>query len=303
MPKADTKCPRSSTHRKASSCNSDDNIEQMAQRNVLCMQKLGEHLKAAVEGRDSEEVAQAYDRVINSGRVLLPNTPLRNFTENEIGALDSVLCSPAANLEDHIFLGMTAHTLLMLQLETMKSLPYDIMDRIDARTIELRSQMRSRREHPPLEQDKITALVLPHPPPQLKRPISTRHIPLSSATVCDMLAAPLTLLGKGFILQDADLYYCITSVVASLQECTFTLQYEDTSYPIEDVSSKAVLQFSIYLIFVLPLLIELKFAPCHSILSKKDGNNPRKCNFSKEFTIGLERQQDQQIPPRTLRAS
>ncbi|KAI6106220.1 hypothetical protein EV401DRAFT_1892714 [Pisolithus croceorrhizus] len=159
----------------------------MAQRNVLCMQKLGEHLKAAVEGRDSEEVAQAYDRVINSGRVLPPNTPLRNFTENEIGALDSVLCSPAANLEDHIFLSMTAHTLLMLQLETMKSLPYDIMDRIDTRTIELRSQMRSRR--------------------------------------------------KGFILQDADLYYCITSVVASLQECTFTLQYEDTSYPIEDVSS------------------------------------------------------------------
>ncbi|KAI6110366.1 hypothetical protein EDD16DRAFT_1522226 [Pisolithus croceorrhizus] len=146
-----------------------------------------------------------------------------------------------------------------------------------------------RREHPPSEQDKITALVPPHPPPQLKRPISTDRIPLSSATVHDMLAAPLTLLGKGFILQDADLYYCITSVVASLQECTFTLQYEDTSYPIEDVSSKAVLQFSIYLIFVLPLLIELKFAPCHSILSKKDGNNPGKCNFSKEFTIGLER--------------
>ncbi|KAI6096808.1 hypothetical protein EDD16DRAFT_1527870 [Pisolithus croceorrhizus] len=42
---------------------------------------------------------------------------------------------------------------------------------------------------------------------------------------------------KGFILQDADLYYCITSVVASLQECTFTLQYKDMSYPIEDVSS------------------------------------------------------------------
>ncbi|KAI6165642.1 hypothetical protein EDD17DRAFT_1505676 [Pisolithus thermaeus] len=299
MPKADTKRPRSSTRRKASSCNSDDNIEQMAQRNVLCMQKLGEHLKAAVEGRDSEEVAQAYDRVINSGHVLPPNTPLRNFTENEIGALDSVLCSPAANLEDHIFLSMTAHTLLMLQLEAMKSLPYDIMDQIDTRTIELRSQMRSGREHPPSEQDKITALVPPHPPPQLKRPISTRRIPLSSATVRDMLAVPLTLLGKGFILQDADLYYCITSVVASLQECTFTLQYEDTSYPIEDVSSKAVLQFSIYPIFVLPLLIELKFAPCHSILSKKDGNNPGKCNFSKEFTIGLERQQDQQILPRT----
>ncbi|KAI6105957.1 hypothetical protein EDD16DRAFT_1524286 [Pisolithus croceorrhizus] len=224
MPKANTKHPHSSTCHKASSCNSDDNIEQMAQCNVLCMQKLGEHLKAAVEGRDSEEVAQAYDRVINSGCMLPPNTPLQNFTENEIGALDSVLCSPAANLEDHIFLSMTAHTLLMLQLETMKS---------------LLSQMRSRHEHPPSEQDKITALIPPCPPPQLKRPISTRCIPLSSATVRDMLAAPLTLLGKGLILQDADLHYCITSVVASLQECTFTLQYEDMSYPIEDVSSRS----------------------------------------------------------------
>ncbi|KAI5984140.1 hypothetical protein EDD15DRAFT_2201478 [Pisolithus albus] len=115
-----------------SCCNSNDNIEQMAQHNVLCMQKLCEHLKAAVEGRDKKEVAQAYNRVINSGRILPPNTPLRNLTESEIGALDSVLCSPAAKLEEHIFLSMTAHTLLMLQLETMKSLPYDVMDRIDA---------------------------------------------------------------------------------------------------------------------------------------------------------------------------
>lgn len=54
---------------------------------------------------------------------------------------------------------------------------------------------------------------------------------------CDMLAGPLTLIGKVFILQDTDLYYCITSVAATVQECTFTLQYEDTSYPVEDVSS------------------------------------------------------------------
>ncbi|KAI5992132.1 hypothetical protein EDD15DRAFT_2368397 [Pisolithus albus] len=234
MPKTDTKRPHLSTRRRVSS---DDNIEQMAQRNVLCMQKLGEHLKAAVEGRDKKEVAEAYNQVINSGHILPPNTPLQNLTESEIGALDSVLCSPAANLEEHIFLGMAAHTYLMLQLETMKSLPYDVMDRIDTRTIELRSQMRCGREHPALEQDKITALVPPRPSPQLKRPISTRRILLSSAAVRDMLAAPLTLLGKGFILQDADLYYCITSVVASVQECTFTLQYEDTSYPIGDVSS------------------------------------------------------------------
>ncbi|KAI6015763.1 hypothetical protein PISMIDRAFT_23204 [Pisolithus microcarpus 441] len=138
MPKTDMKHPHSGTHRRVSSCNSDNDIEQMAQCNVLCMQKLGEHLKAAIEGRDSKQVAQAYDRVINSGHILPPNTPLRNLTKSEIGALDSILCSPAANLEEHIFLGMTAHTLLMLQLETMKSLPYDIMDQIDARTIKLR---------------------------------------------------------------------------------------------------------------------------------------------------------------------
>lgn len=212
---------------------SDDDIEQMAQRNAFFMQKMSEHFKAAGEGRDSEEVARAHGRLINSGRIPPANTPLQNLTENEIAALESALRSPAANLEDHIFLGTTAHTLLLYQMEAMKKLPHDIMDRVDARTIELRSQP----QRPALEQDRMAALVPPRPPPQLKRPTSTRGIPLSDATVRDMLASPLTLVGKGFILQDTDLYYCITSVSASAQECTFSLQYEDTSYPAEDVSS------------------------------------------------------------------
>ncbi|KAI6161006.1 hypothetical protein EDD17DRAFT_1875043 [Pisolithus thermaeus] len=99
------------------------------------------------------------------------------------------------------------------------------------------SRDRSTREHPASEQDKITALISPKPLPQLRRPISTRRVPLSNATVCDMLAAPLTLLGKGFILQDTDLYYCIVSVVATVEGCAFTLQYEDTSHGVEAIPS------------------------------------------------------------------
>ncbi|KAI6104954.1 hypothetical protein EDD16DRAFT_1635416 [Pisolithus croceorrhizus] len=237
MPKTSTRRPRSSTRRRISNGDNDDFVEKMAQKNALFMQKLDQHLKAAVAGRDTKEVAQAHEQLMNSGRVLPPNTPLQSLSESDVRALESALHSPADNLEEHIFTGMTAHTLLMLQLEKMKKLPYDVMDRIDSRTIELRSQMRSTREHPAPKQDKITALIPPKPLPQLRRPISTRRVPLSNATVCDMLAAPLTLVGKGFILQDTDLYYCIVSVVATVEGCTFTLQYEDTSHGVEDISS------------------------------------------------------------------
>ncbi|KAI6117280.1 hypothetical protein EDD16DRAFT_1520147 [Pisolithus croceorrhizus] len=116
-------------------------------------------------------------------------------------------------------------SLLLSQMEAMKKLPYDIMVKVDALTIELRSQVRDRK--PALQQDKCALLTPPSPLLKLERPVGACHIPLSNTTICNMLALPSTLVRKQFILQDMDVYYCITSVTVSLKECMFSLQYED----------------------------------------------------------------------------
>ncbi|KAI5990579.1 hypothetical protein EDC04DRAFT_1377759 [Pisolithus marmoratus] len=142
--------------------------------------------------------------------------------------MEQTLCTPTATLDDHVSVGLSAHNLLLSQMEAMKKLPHDIMVKVDARTIELRSQEQKRK--PVLQQGKCTLLTPPSPLPKLERSPIGCPVPLSNATICNMLASPCTLVGKRFVLQDADVYYCITSVTASLNECMFSLQYEDTRY-------------------------------------------------------------------------
>ncbi|KAI6117905.1 hypothetical protein EDD17DRAFT_1511020 [Pisolithus thermaeus] len=173
-------------------------VEQMAKCNAFYLQMFDQHADL-VRGRDAEEVTNAYHWVMNRG--------ITSDTSPVMSLLASLL------------------SLLLSQMEAMKKLPYDIMVKVDALTIELRSQVRDRK--PALQQDKCALLTPPSPLLKLERPVGACHIPLSNTTICNMLALPSTLVRKQFILQDMDVYYCITSVTVSLKECMFSLQYED----------------------------------------------------------------------------
>ena len=49
-----------------------------------------------------------------------------------------ISCASQPIYTSYVLIGLTAHTLPLSQLEMMRKLPYDVTDRIDARTIELR---------------------------------------------------------------------------------------------------------------------------------------------------------------------
>ncbi|KAI5984064.1 hypothetical protein EDD15DRAFT_2198775 [Pisolithus albus] len=230
MPKVANPAPRLSVRRKISG-RADTVVERMAKRNALYLQMFNQHADL-VRGKDTEEVMNAYHRVMSRG--IASDSSL--ITDGELDAMEQILCSPTATLDDHVFVGLTAHSLLLSQLETMKKLPYDVMVKVDALTIDLRSRERDRKPASP--QDKYALITPPSPLPTLKRPVDARHIPLSDTTVHAMLASPSTLVGKRFIFREMDIYYCIASVTVSLKECTFSLQYEDVSFPSEDVTMR-----------------------------------------------------------------
>ncbi|KAI6032145.1 hypothetical protein BKA83DRAFT_4122533 [Pisolithus microcarpus] len=112
------------------------------------------------------------------------------------------------------------HNLLLSQMEAMKKLPYDVMAKVDARTIKLRSLSRDR--NPNLQQEESAFLMPPNTLPKLERHSISRCVPLTNTTVHNMLASPSTLVGKRFILQDVDVYYCTGSFPATCFECEAT---------------------------------------------------------------------------------
>ncbi|KAI6013793.1 hypothetical protein BKA83DRAFT_4559083 [Pisolithus microcarpus] len=216
MPKVANLAPRLSIRRKTSTghAQADSIVERMAQRNAQYLRMFNQHADL-VRGKEASEVTNAYHRVISKGIM----------SDSDLDAMEHVLCSPTATLDDYVLVGLTAHSLLLLQMETMKKLPHDVMVKVDARTIELRSQMRDR--DPVFQQDRCALLAPPTALPKLERPPVTRHVSLSKTAVHNMLASPSTLVGKQFILRDMSVHYCITSVTVTLTECTFSLQYED----------------------------------------------------------------------------
>ena len=64
---------------------------------------------------------------------------------------------------------------------------------------------------------------------RLQRTTGTRQVPISDACASEMLASPTSLMGRQFILREADLYYQVVSVFISLHgDWAFGVQYEDT---------------------------------------------------------------------------
>ncbi|KAI6122022.1 hypothetical protein F5141DRAFT_1094261 [Pisolithus sp. B1] len=152
MPKVANPASRLSVRRKASA-RADSLIEQMAKRNAFYLQMFDQHADL-VRGEDAEEVTNAYHRVMNRG-IASDST---SITDGDLDAMEQILCTPTATFDEyafishfhiheltarftrHVFVGLTAHSLLLSQMEAMKKLPHDIMVKVDALTIELRSQ-------------------------------------------------------------------------------------------------------------------------------------------------------------------
>ncbi|KAI5984472.1 hypothetical protein EDD15DRAFT_2201311 [Pisolithus albus] len=141
MPKANP-APHLSIRRKISG-RADTVIERMAKHNALYLQMFDQHADL-VRGKDTEEVMNAYHRVMSRG---IPSDSSL-ITDGELDTMEQILCSPTATLDEytsHVFVSLTAHSLLLSQLETMKKLPYDVMVKVDPLTIDLRSQERDRK--------------------------------------------------------------------------------------------------------------------------------------------------------------
>ncbi|KAI6106257.1 FAD binding domain-containing protein [Pisolithus croceorrhizus] len=222
MPKVSKPAPRPRIRRKASNRADSSLVERMAQRNARYLQLFNDHADL-VRGKKADEVTNAYHRVMSRG-IMSDSTTV---TDGDLDAVECLLHTPTATLDDHVFVGLTAHSLLLSQMEAMKKLPYDVMAQVGARTIELGSLSRDRNSN--LQQEKCALLTPPSTLPELERLPISRRVPLTDATVRNMLASPSTLVGKRFVLRDVDVYYCIASVTISLTGCTFSLQYEDVS--------------------------------------------------------------------------
>ncbi|KAI6009751.1 hypothetical protein BKA83DRAFT_4133408 [Pisolithus microcarpus] len=188
MPKVSKLAPRPSIRRKTSS-HADSLVERMAQRNALYLQLFDQHADL-VRGKEANEVINAYHRVISRG-IISDST---SITDGDLDAIEHILHTPTSTLDDHVFVGLTAHNLLLSQMEAMKKLPYNVMAKVDARTIELRSLSRDRNSN--LQQEKCAFLTPPNTLPKLERQSISRRVPLTDTTVRNMLASPSTLVGK-----------------------------------------------------------------------------------------------------------
>ncbi|KAI6042115.1 hypothetical protein EDC04DRAFT_2601097 [Pisolithus marmoratus] len=192
MPKVSKLASHPSICCKASS-HADNVVEHMAQWNALYLQLFDQHADF-VRGKEVDEVTNVYHRVMSRG-IISDST---SITDDDLDALEHILHTPTATLNDYVFVSLTAHNLLLSQMEVMKKLSYNMMGKVDVQTIELRSLSRDRNSV--LEQEKCAFLTPPSTLPKLERlPISHCAL-LTNATVHNIL------------------------------------QYEDVSYPSEDVS-------------------------------------------------------------------
>ncbi|KAG6379308.1 hypothetical protein JVT61DRAFT_11763 [Boletus reticuloceps] len=207
--------------------------DTMARQTITYMNVLAEHA-AAIRALPPSE--GAYQRIVDEGRVLPPETKWRSLDhqgqEHLRRRMEALVHHSATTVEDHLEILCAAHTLLFLQHDILSCLPYPESRRIEKKINELRAE---RGRQFVRQEGRFHGLVPPPPLPPVER--------LDSKSKCcnvtpDLLNSLLdfpsvaAIIGQRFYFLDSssdmDLLYQVRSVEIFSDGHCFAVQCEGT---------------------------------------------------------------------------